>query len=229
MEPRSKFFMEVFIMKHQNVLRILALVMTIAMMLSVASCFGGKDEVTTPEKPAVTTPATTTPAATTPKETTPEPVVTTTPEPVVTTPEPVVTTTPEPDVTTPDTPVTPPEPQKKTLKVLAIGNSFSDDGMEHLAEILVGEGYTDFILGNLYYGGCSMDGHKGRIESGAEQYDFRVNTGSGWSSSKRSIQYGLDYAEWDIVTIQQVSGQSGIPESYGNMQYIIDYVRNTFV
>ena len=186
------------------------LALLLAALMLFASC-------NTPNNPQTTTPKETTPAQTTPNETTP---ALTTPE--ETTPE---ATTPE-QTTAPDTPVTPPETEKKSLKVLAIGNSFSDDGMEHLAEILVGEGYTDFILGNLYYGGCSMDGHKGRIESGAEQYDFRVNTGSGWSSSKRNIQYGLDYADWDIVTIQQVSGQSGIPESYGSMQFIIDYVRD---
>ena len=140
--------------------------------------------------------------------------------PEVTTPE---ETTPE--VTTPEDEV-PSTPYFEPRKILAIGNSFSDDAMEHLAEILVGEGYTDFILGNLYIGGCSMDGHKARIDSGAKDYSFRVNTGSGWNTVKESIQYGLDYTDWDVVTIQQVSGYSGIPESYGSMQYIIDYVRN---
>ena len=172
--------------------------------------------------PQTTTPEGTTPAQTTPDETTPE---VTTPE--ETTPE--ETTPPEPDQTTPapDTPVTPPEKPKKTLKVLAIGNSFSDDAMEHLAEILVGEGYTDFILGNLYIGGCTLDGHKARIDSGAKDYSFRTNTGSGWTTVKESIQYGLAYADWEIITIQQASGSSGIPETYGSMQYIIDYVRKT--
>ena len=153
-----------------------------------------------------------TPEATTPEVTTPE----------VTTPTETTTEVSTPDCTEPS--LTPPE--EKPLRILAIGNSFSDDGMEHLAEILVGEGYTDFILGNLYIGGCSMDGHKARIDSGAKDYSFRTNTGNGWTTVQESIQYGLDYADWQIVTIQQVSGYSGIPESYGNMQYIIDYVRD---
>lgn len=177
------------------------LALLLAALMLLASCNTANSQQTT-------TPEHSTPTQTTPEETTPD------------------STTPEPEATTPDTPVTPPEPQKKTLKVLAIGNSFSDDGMEHLAEILVGEGYTDFILGNLYIGGCSMDGHKARIDSGAKDYSFRTNTGSGWTTVQESIQYGLDYADWQIITIQQVSGYSGIPESYGNMQYIIDYVRD---
>jgi hypothetical protein len=112
-------------------------------------------------------------------------------------------------------------------KVLAIGNSFSSDAMEHLAEILVAEGYTDFVLGNLYFGGCTLDGHYNRINSGSEDYTFYVNTGSGWSSSKRNIQYALAYENWDVVTVQQASGYSGITDSFGNLQNIVDYVRIT--
>ena len=149
--------------------------------------------------------------STTPEETTPE----------VTTPEVTTPSTETPDFSVPDEPVFRPK------KILAIGNSFSVDAMEHLGEILVGEGYTDFVLGNLYIGGCSLDNHKSHILSGAADYRFYVNTGSGWTwTEKNSIQHGLDYTDWDVVTVQQVSGYSGIPESYGNMQFIIDYVRN---
>ena len=183
-------------------LSVLALVL--AMLMLLASCNSASTvHSTTPEE--------TTPDATAPEQTTPD------------------ATTPE--ETTPDTPETEKDPSANPFfqprKILAIGNSFSDDAMEHLAEILVGEGYTDFILGNLYIGGCSMDGHAARIKSGAKDYSFRVNIGSGWTTVTESIQYGLTYTDWDVVTIQQVSGYSGIPESYGNMQYIIDYVRET--
>ena len=203
--------------------------LTLAVMMLFASCnppthpITPEPEITTPEDtiPEETTPVETTSEETTPEGTTPEE---TTPE--ETTPE---ETTPEettPEETTPEE-TTPEEPIFQPRKILAIGNSFSDDAMEHLAEILVAEGYTDFILGNLYIGGCSMDGHKARIDSGAKDYSFRLNTGSGWKTVTESIQYGLTYTDWDVVTIQQVSGYSGIPESYGNMQYIIDYVRAT--
>lgn len=174
------------------------LALLLAVMMLFASCNStGKPQATTPEEST---------ADTTPEETTAD-------------------ITP-PDFSSPEYDI-PEAPALRPKKILAIGNSFSDDAMEHLAEILVGEGYTDFILGNLYYGGCSLDGHKGRIESGAAQYDFRVNTGSGWTSSKRSIQYGLTFTDWDVVTVQQVSGYSGIPESFGNLEYIINYVRET--
>ena len=162
-------------------------------------------------QPKETTPEITSPENTTPEETSPE----------QTTPE---ETTPE--QTTPED-VDPPVPAPAPKKILAIGNSFSVDAMEHLAEILVGEGHTDFVLGNLYIGGCALDGHTERIDSGAADYDFYLNTGSGWSSSKQNFLYGLEYTDWDVVTIQQVSGYSGIPESFDNLQYIVDYVRIT--
>lgn len=192
------------------------LALLLAMLMLFASC-------NTPNNPQATTPEETPPEATSPDTTTPEVTTPDTTTPEVTTPNtPLETTTPgELNFDVPEPPVEP-----KPLRILAIGNSFSSDAMEHLAEILVGEGYTDFILGNLYYGGCSLDRHRLHIENGAAAYDFRVNTGSGWTSSKQNIQYGLDYADWQIITVQQVSGYSGIPESYGNMQYIIDYVRD---
>ena len=185
----------------KKVLSFLAFLLAALMLL--AAC--------TPNAPQQTTPSETTPDATTPEETTPE----------ATTPE---QTTPE--QTTPVVEV-PPSPEPTPKKILAIGNSFSVDAMEHLAEILVGEGHTDFVLGNLYIGGCTLDGHMGRIDNGAADYDFYVNTGHGWSSSKQNIQYGLEYTDWDVVTIQQASGYSGISDSYGNLQSIVDYVRIT--
>lgn len=181
---------------------LLSLLLAVLMLLS--SC-------TKPTQPIISEPEENSPEQTTPENTTPEETT-----PAVTTPN-----TGAPDWDVPTGPVSQPK------KVLAIGNSFSVDAMEHLAEILVGEGYTDFVLGNLYIGGCTIDGHKARIDSGAADYDFYVNTGSGWTSSKRTIQYGLTFTDWDVVTIQQASGYSGIPSSYGNLQYIIDYVRET--
>ena len=114
---------------------------------------------------------------------------------------------------------------KESLKILAIGNSFSVDAMEHLADILKGEGYEEIVLGNLYIGGCSLATHKDNIESKASVYDFYTNKGEGWSSKKGSIFEGLSYDEWDVITIQQVSGFSGVPESYIYLQDIVDYVK----
>ena len=116
---------------------------------------------------------------------------------------------------------------KKSIKVLAIGNSFSVDAMEHLAVILKGEGYDEIVLGDLYIGGCSLDTHWGNIQSGAKAYTFYVNKGDGWTNTTENIQTGIDYADWDFITIQQVSQDSGRPTTFGNLQNIIDHVKKT--
>ncbi len=186
----------------------------LAALMLFASCNLNAPQTTTPEE---TTPEETTPDATTPEETTPEE---TTPE--QTTPE---ETTPD-ETTTPEE-IEPETPAPMPKKILAIGNSFSVDAMQHLWEILIGEGYTDFVLGNLYIGGCSIDGHKNRIDSGAADYTFYTNTGNGWKNEKASIQTGLTYTDWDVITVQQASGYSGMTNSFGNLQYVVDYARNT--
>ena len=99
--------------------------------------------------------------------------------------------------------------------------------MQHLAIILKDAGYTEILLGNLYIGGCSLDTHWSNINSGAVSYDFYVNTGDGWTSSKSDIQTGIDYADWDVITIQQVSQDSGRPTTFGNLQNIIDHVKKS--
>ncbi len=115
----------------------------------------------------------------------------------------------------------------KSIKVLAIGNSFSVDAMEHLAVILNDAGYDEIILGDLYIGGCSLDTHWNNIQSQSKAYTFYVNKGDAWSSSTTSIQTGIDFADWDVITIQQVSQDSGRPETFGKLQNIIDHVKKS--
>jgi len=99
--------------------------------------------------------------------------------------------------------------------------------MEHLAIIFKDAGYEDILLGNLYIGGCSLDTHWSNINSGAVSYDFYVNSGNGWTNSKSAIQTGIDYADWDVITIQQVSQDSGRPTTFRYLQNIIDHVKTS--
>ena len=115
----------------------------------------------------------------------------------------------------------------KSIKILAIGNSFSVDAMEHLAVILKDAGYDEIVLGDLYIGGCSLDTHWSNVQSQSKAYTFYVNKGDSWTSSTTSIQTGIDYADWDFITIQQVSQDSGRPDTFGNLQNIIDHVKKS--
>ena len=96
-----------------------------------------------------------------------------------------------------------PDPDKKTIKILSIGNSFSDDATQWLGNILLDMGY-DIYLGNLYIGGCSIDTHWKNAQSGEKAYDYRTCQWGTWKSTKQSLEYGIKAQEWDIITVQQV-------------------------
>ena len=116
---------------------------------------------------------------------------------------------------TTEKPGTPAVPGNGTIRILAVGNSFSVDAMEHLAVIFKAAGYETVVLGNLYIGGCSLDTHMKNINNTSYSYTYYKNTGDGWTSSdKETIDTGLMDEEWDIVTIQQVSQDSGKPETF---------------
>lgn len=95
------------------------------------------------------------------------------------------------------------------MKLLSIGNSFSTDAHSWLHQIA--ESYGDKIHAvNLYIGGCSLARHYNNLLSGEQAYEAWVN---GTFSKKSSIQDALQ-EKWDVITLQQVSSLSGMPESY---------------
>ena len=116
-----------------------------------------------------------------------------------------------------------PDPDKKTIKILSIGNSFSDDATQWLGNILLDMGY-DIYLGNLYIGGCSIDTHWKNAQSGEKAYDYRTCQWGTWKSTKQSLEYGIKAQEWDIITVQQVSQNSGMPETFGNLENLLDFI-----
>ena len=104
------------------------------------------------------------------------------------------------------------------LKVLAIGNSFSQDATAMLEGL--GEG---LYVRNLYIGGCSLKTHAANAASGDRVYDYEM---LGSRIFKTTLREALLQREWDIVTLQQVSGDSGIEETfYPYITELIELVR----
>ncbi len=116
-------------------------------------------------------------------------------------------------------------PATKTLKVLAIGNSFSSDATEYLWDIAKDGGVETIVIGNLYIGGCALDKHYTNIRTSAGAYTYYKNTNGRWSSTSGvSVQKGLADEEWDIVTVQQASGSSGVESSYSPLKKILEFL-----
>lgn len=97
------------------------------------------------------------------------------------------------------------------MKILAIGNSFSEDAMRYLHE-LAEAGGMDVETVNLYIGGCSMETHWNNIQANAPLYMYQHN--GQLSDRYVSIQEALDEKEWDVITCQQASHDSGLYETY---------------
>ncbi len=104
--------------------------------------------------------------------------------------------------------------KKKRLCLLAIGNSFSEDATRWLCELAHAAGVEEVCLGNLYIGGCTLERHAANAKTGAADYLYMKNTGAGWTSRPASLLDGLTEEAWDIITLQQASGYSGIAETY---------------
>lgn len=96
------------------------------------------------------------------------------------------------------------------LRILAIGNSFSQDATRYLQPIAQADGAALYCR-NLYIGGCSLERHAENIRTCAPDYQYQED---GEGGSMVSIQTALLRQEWDIVTVQQVSQWAGIPQTF---------------
>jgi hypothetical protein len=99
----------------------------------------------------------------------------------------------------------------KTLKILAIGNSFSEDATRYLHQFANAAGISTKIV-NLYIGGCPLERHWKNIETDSVEYNYQLN---GIITERRvSIDEMLLEEDWDVITIQQASHDSGWINTY---------------
>lgn len=102
------------------------------------------------------------------------------------------------------------------IKILAIGNSFTDNATTYLPQITSSlTNSTNILTARLILGGSSLEQHWNNHISNADVYEFSFTNESAWNEGgKSSIDKALDLTDWDIVIIQQVSGLSGCPDSF---------------
>jgi hypothetical protein len=118
--------------------------------------------------------------------------------------------------------------QKKVVKILAIGNSFSQDAVEqYLHELAEAEGIST-IIGNMFIGGCSLECHVKNARDNAPAYAYRkIGTdGKKQEKGKMSLETVLADEAWDFVSLQQASPFSGMYETYeASLPEFIEYVK----
>ncbi len=115
---------------------------------------------------------------------------------------------------------------KDPIKILAIGNSFSVDGVEYLDE-LAEAADVDIIVGNLHIGGCSLERHWKNAENNIPDYEyFKYKAGKMSKQDNATLSDALTNESWDYVTFQQRSPDSGIYDTYfPYLSNLIEYVK----
>lgn len=97
------------------------------------------------------------------------------------------------------------------MKILCIGNSFSEDATSYLSRVAKNQG-IEIYAENLYIGGCSLERHYNNMISGEKAYELEINGEN--THIKVSLNEALEKDVWDIVTIQQASHFSAFYSTY---------------
>ncbi len=105
---------------------------------------------------------------------------------------------------------------RRVVRVLAIGNSFSEDAVEQNLHELGEASDIDIIIGNLYIGGCTLERHWLNAQRDSAAYRYRKVGLDGRTAEQQDtrISFALQDEEWDYVSLQQASGFSGQFSSY---------------
>ncbi len=119
------------------------------------------------------------------------------------------TPTPDPD----PEPDLDPEPEPglpETIKILAIGNSFSADAVEQeLYGLFEAEGQK-VIIGNLYIGGCPLEKHAANATSDAAAYSYRkIVNGIMTKVADTKMSDALADEDWTFISVQEGAGYHG--------------------
>jgi len=115
------------------------------------------------------------------------------------------------------------------IKILAIGNSFSEDAIEASLYELAKEKGKTIIIGNMYIGGASLADHKKNIDNKATIYSYRKIGKDGVKRIFPTIRMDMAIEDeyWDYISFQQVSQNSGQLETVqASLPAVFNYVKS---
>lgn len=147
-----------------------------------------------------------------------------------------VNTDPDPDDNTDPTPSTPePEdPRSKpandgTIRILAIGNSFSADAVEQELEPLFTAAGKKVIIGDMYIGGCDLQTHWAKVTGNLADYSYRkIVDGTLTKTASKTLEEGLKDEKWDYISFQEGAGHHGFYTwIHPYLDSLINYSRRT--
>ncbi len=116
----------------------------------------------------------------------------------------------------------------RTIKILAIGNSFSEDAIEQYLHELADADGIETIIGNLFIGGCSLERHMQCVNGNLPDYRYRKIGVDGVTKEtpKCDIARAIADENWDYVSVQQASHFSGDYTTYQPyLSQLVTYVK----
>lgn len=121
-----------------------------------------------------------------------------------------------------------PDPEDDgSIRILAIGNSFSEDALEeHLYGLFDAAGVT-VTIGNLYIGGASLRLHRDNITQNEAEYNYRKidREGERTATAGYTIHRALADENWTHISFQEVSQYSGLYDTLqAYLPFVYDYV-----
>jgi len=127
-------------------------------------------------------------------------------------------------------PITIEKPSKDSvIRILAIGNSFSEDALEQYLYGLAKAGGYKVIIGNLYIGGAPLDLHWRNAQENKDAYEYRKIELDGKKErfAKTSISKAIADENWNYISMQQSSPKSGLFDTYvGPLPLLFNYVKS---
>ena len=103
----------------------------------------------------------------------------------------------------------------KEIRLLTIGNSFSDDAVEHYLHGLVATEGDTIIIANANIGGSSLSKHYDNAQQDASAYSYRkIVDGVKSVTLNYKLSDAIIDEPWDYISFQQVSSYAGIYSSY---------------
>ncbi|MCL9676964.1 DUF4886 domain-containing protein [Acinetobacter sp. ACZLY 512] len=117
----------------------------------------------------------------------------------------------------------------KKIKILGIGNSFTQDAFMYVPWLLKELGFNNFSVSVLMYGGCTLEQHYNFAINNQSVYDYEIYDTDGpdyWvSKGTKTFKEGINFLNFDTIILQQQSARSWDYSSYAPyLNPLINYI-----
>ena len=118
--------------------------------------------------------------------------------------------------------------QDSIVRILAIGNSFSQDAVEQYLWELADEAGIKMVIGNAYRGGQGFQSHWIDVTEANNTFEYRkVVNGRRSNRPRSSLESIITDEPWQFITFQQVSQESGLTTTFEpDLTHLIQYAQS---